>query len=235
MTGGYPGPPSPRGDRQTPGSSGAPRRGSRARTTRTPTPPPPHLPQGLIRGALIVAFVTVAWFIFSQIDSEETDTGEGAELTEAPQPPTSSLATALRIVGEWRYVLDDDETVRRAEAQKSIDGGADDPISRVMISQLDLRLKDHLTVSQTSLTIRRGDNQETGTWEAVEEGPDNLTFVFLSESRGSLRGAATFTGGDWMSLGFETAEGTEELRWKRVKPALPSAPDLPQTPPAETP
>jgi hypothetical protein len=189
----------------------------------------------LIRLVLVIAFMTVAWLIFSQVNRTETDTNDSVEPTAAAQPPTSSLAPALRILGEWRYVLDDDENVRRAEAQKSIDAGADDPISRVMLSQLELSLRDSLKVSQTSLTITRGEKQETGTWEAVEQGSDSLTFVFASESRGSLRAAATFTGGDWMSLGLQTATGTQVLRWKRVKPALPSELSAPQTPPAETP
>jgi hypothetical protein len=235
MTGAQPGPPTSRGTPQAPSSGRAPRRGSRARTTRTASPPPPHLPQTLIRIALVIAFMTVAWLIFSQVNPTEPGADESDEPAEATQPPTSSLAPAVRIVGEWRYVLDDDENLRRTEAQKSIDAGADDSISRVMISQLNLSLRDSLKVGKTSLTITRGEKQETGTWEAVEQGPDSLTLVFESESRGSLRGAATFTGGDWMSLGLQTATGTQVLRWKRVKPALPSEPPAPQTPPAETP
>ena len=235
MTGSYPGPPPPRGTPQAPSSSGAPRRGSRARTSPTPTPPPPHLSQALVRLALVIAFVAVAWFIFSQVNHTETDIGESDGRTVATQPPTSSLAPDLRILGEWRYVLDDDENLRRTEAQKSIDSRADDSISRVMISQLDLSLRDSLKVGKTNLTITRGEKQETGSWEAVEEGVDSLTLVFESESRGSLRGAATFTGGDWMSLGLQTTTGTQVVRWKRVNPALPSEPSAPETPPAETP
>lgn len=215
----------------------APSRGSRARSTRTPSPPPPNVPQPLVRLVLVVVFIGTAWGIFSQVTKQDHDEGADRESAQAADalPSTESLPPSLRIVGTWRYVLNDDESANRTEAQSSIDAGSDDPISRVMLSRLDLRLRDNLEITQTGLTITRGDKTESGSWEAIEEGDDSLTFVFTSGSRGELRAEATFTGGDWLSLDLVTDAATSPLRWRRIKPALPSELMPPQTRTTETP
>jgi len=178
-----------------------------------------------------------AWAVFSQVSKDDTDRGTEteAEQAAAPTPSTASLPPSLRMVGSWRYILGDAESAKRAEAQGSIDEGSDDPISRVMLRQLDLRLKDTLEVTKNGLTITRGDDTQGGSWEAIEEGDDNLTFVFTRNDQVEVQAQATFTGGDWLSLVLEAEADTESLRWRRVKPALPSETTSAQTPPTESP
>ena len=219
-------------DRQT-----APSRGSRARSTRTASPPAPNVPQPLVRLLLVAVFVVTAWAVFSQVHQKDNEGEVEAEATQGAvsKPSTASLPPSLRMVGTWRYILGDAESARRAEAQDSVDAGADDAISRVMLRQLDLRLKDQLEVTQTGLTLTRGDHTESGSWEAIEEGDDNLTFVFTTTDKVEVQAQVTFTGGDWLSLVLGAQEDAETLRWRRVKPALPRVPTPAQTPAEESP
>jgi len=177
----------------------------------------------MLRLALVVAFIVIAWAIFSQVrktpaTAESSD--DQATLSDTPSP---ILPPSLRIVGTWRYLLNDEESKKRAEAQESLQSGADDPISQAMLNRLDRKLRDSLQVTEASLTITRAEDSESGSWEAIEEGEDNLTFVFASQSRGDLGGTATFEGPNWLALQLHGPARIENLRWQRVKPAQPAA------------
>lgn len=208
----------------------------------TGRPPAPKLPQPLLKALLLVAFVAAAWFIFSPLgdsgDSEDAPTEEPTEEpTEAPLLPPS-----LRIVGNWAYVLNDEESARRASAEKALAGGTDDPISRAMIEQLDLQLKDRLAVTGETVALTSGGTLTAWSWEALQEGVDDVTLILSGSGIGESRGKASFEGRDWMSLKLEDKDGSRTLRWRRAEPEAPplppreeASPESPEPPPAGTP
>lgn len=216
------------------GPEGRTVRSGRAVRRRTGEPPRPGLPQPVLKIGLIALFVLAAAWVFRP-DSGDDSPAEGGDPEGASDEVADLPAPSLRLVGEWAYVLNDEEVEERDDLESRLRADGDDAISRAMLTGLEQRLANRMSVTPTQLSQTVAGQSTDWSWEAIRE-TDSTVELVLTAGATTSQAVAELEGMDWVALRITRDEAAEDAvlkqRWRRVKKAKAAVTD-PTAPTAE--